>query len=33
MRTYFAALTFGIAAVVAGTMLGGFEPVLNAIVS
>ncbi|HLQ48936.1 MAG TPA: hypothetical protein VK233_08175 [Candidatus Dormibacteraeota bacterium] len=30
---YFAALTLGIGAVVAGTVIGGFEPVLAAIVS
>jgi hypothetical protein len=33
MRTYFAALTLGIAAVVAGTMFGGAEPLLRALVS
>ena len=31
MRIYLAALSLGVAAVVAGTMLGGFEPFLAAI--
>lgn len=31
MRIYLAALTLGVASVVAGTMLGGFEPFLAAI--
>lgn len=33
MRAYFAALTLGIAAVIAGTVFGGAEPLLRAIVS
>jgi hypothetical protein len=31
MRTYLAALTLGVAAVIAGTLLGGFEPFLAAV--
>jgi hypothetical protein len=33
MRAYFAALTLGIAAVVAGTVFGGAEPLLRVIVA